>query len=215
MSSAYGKIPKPVSDGTLNESLPLRKTLRNGQEATLQAVDPTNPDLVKHLHSLFNGELERGSTYPQEEPLDAKQFEDYFLAYDSFVLVKGGPIEADKEYDYEDKVLGMYYVKPNYPGRCSHICNGGFFTSPMHRGYGAGVAMAETFLITAPGLGYKASVFNLVFANNEASIRIWERLGFSRVGCIPQAARLKNSPDQLVDAYIYHMDFSKLKNTVA
>ena len=60
MSSAYGKIPKPVSDGTLNESLPLRKTLRNGQEATLQAVDPTNPDLVKHLHSLFNGELERG-----------------------------------------------------------------------------------------------------------------------------------------------------------
>lgn len=59
----------------------------------------------------------------------------------------------------------------------------------MHRGYGAGVAMAETFLITAPALGYKASVFNLVFANNEASIRIWERLGFSRVGCIPQAAR--------------------------
>lgn len=43
------------------------------------------------------------------------------FSYDAFVLVKGGPIEAGKEYDYEDKVLGMYYVKPNYPGRCSHV----------------------------------------------------------------------------------------------
>lgn len=60
MSSAYGKIPKPVNAGSLNELLPLRKTLRNGEQATLQAVDPTNPNLVKHLHSLFNGELERG-----------------------------------------------------------------------------------------------------------------------------------------------------------
>lgn len=43
------------------------------------------------------------------------------FSYDAFVLVKGDAIEADKEYDFEDKVLGMYYVKPNYPGRCSHV----------------------------------------------------------------------------------------------
>lgn len=49
--------------------------------------------------------------------------------------------------------------------------------------------MAETFLILAPHLGYKASVFNLVFANNEASIRIWDKLGFQRAGIIPKAAR--------------------------
>lgn len=44
-------------------------------------------------------------------------------------------------------------------------------------------------MILAPHLGYKASVFNLVFANNVASIRIWEKLGFQRAGIIPKAAR--------------------------
>ena len=41
--------------------------------------------------------------------------------YDAFVFTKDGPIEKGQSYNYEDKVLGMYYVKPNYPGRCSHV----------------------------------------------------------------------------------------------
>jgi len=50
--------------------------------------------------------------------------------------------------------------------------------------------------------GYKYSVFNLVFANNPASIRIWEKLGFSVIGRVPKAARLDNS-EKLVDALIF------------
>ena len=49
--------------------------------------------------------------------------------------------------------------------------------------------MAETYMVIAPALGYKASVFNLVFENNESSIRIWRRLGFQEAGRIPEAAR--------------------------
>lgn len=44
-------------------------------------------------------------------------------------------------------------------------------------------------------------MFNLVFENNVASIKIWERLGFKIIGRVPGAARLANSPD-LVDALI-------------
>ncbi|KAG0167007.1 hypothetical protein DFQ28_006721 [Apophysomyces sp. BC1034] len=211
MSSAYGKIPRPAIVSSLDSVLPIHKSLRDGTQATLQAVDPTNAALVAHLHVMFNQEIEDGSTYPQEEQLTEAQFNDYFLGYDAFVLTKQ-LIEPGQNYDYEEIVIGMYYVKPNYPGRCSHICNGGFFTSTKFRGLGAGRAMAETFLTVAPALGYKASVFNLVFANNEASIRIWKRLGFQQVGLIPAAARLKNSPDTLVDALIFHCDFSKVTN---
>jgi RimJ/RimL family protein N-acetyltransferase len=42
----------------------------------------------------------------------------------------------------------------------------------------------------------------LVFANNPASIRIWEKLGFSVIGRVPKAARLANS-EELVDALIF------------
>jgi hypothetical protein len=36
-----------------------------------------------------------------------------------------GLIEKDVEYDFGKKVVGMFYIKPNYPGRCSHVsvCN--------------------------------------------------------------------------------------------
>lgn len=50
--------------------------------------------------------------------------------------------------------------------------------------------------------GYKYSVFNLVFANNPASSRIWDRLGFQVLGRVPGAGRLANS-EELVDALIY------------
>jgi L-amino acid N-acyltransferase YncA len=62
--------------------------------------------------------------------------------------------------------------------------------------------MGKTFLDYAPKLGYKYSVFNLVFANNLASLKIWDSLGFAIIGRVPGTARLKNS-DELVDALIY------------
>ncbi|KAI9303237.1 hypothetical protein BJ944DRAFT_232344 [Cunninghamella echinulata] len=208
MSTAYGKIPKPKTNISLDAILPIKKTLRNGKEASLQQVDPSNKELVSFLMSLCNHEIIDGSTYPQEEVMDEQGFADYFLSYDSFVLVDGEPIEPEKEYDMKDKVLGCFYVKPNYPGRCSHICNGGFFTSFIHRGNGAGVAMGECFPTVASALGYKASVFNLVFENNIASVKIWRKLGFQEVGRIPKAGRLNNSPDKLVDAIIFYKDFT-------
>ncbi|CAO3649687.1 unnamed protein product [Cunninghamella echinulata] len=57
--------------------------------------------------------------------------------------------------------------------------------------------MGECFPVVASTLGYKASVFNLVFENNTASVKIWKRLGFQEVGRIPKAGRLNNSPDKL------------------
>lgn len=45
-------------------------------------------------------------------------------------------------------------------------------------------------------------MFNLVFENNTASIKIWDKLGFNVIGRVPGAARLENS-EKLVDALIY------------
>ena len=40
--------------------------------------------------------------------------------------------------DQSDTVVGSFYVKPNYPDRCAHICNGGFLVSKESRGKGIG-----------------------------------------------------------------------------
>jgi GNAT superfamily N-acetyltransferase len=51
------------------------------------------------------------------------------------------------------------------------ICNAGFVVPPSQRGHGYGTVLAHSFLHYAPRLGYQASVFNLVYVNNTASVR--------------------------------------------
>ena len=69
-----------------------------------------------------------GMTYPQLTTLDEAGFKAYFLSHVTLVLL-------DKT---KGEVLGTYYIKPNFPGRCSHICNAGFLVPPNARGNGAG-----------------------------------------------------------------------------
>ena len=54
--------------------------------------------------------------------------------------------------------------------------------------------------------GYTYSVFNLVYETNVASCRIWDALGFKRIGRIKGCGNLRSSPDALVDAIIYGRD---------
>lgn len=51
--------------------------------------------------------------------------------------------------------------------------------------------------------GYTYSVFNLVYETNVASCRIWDALGFKRIGRIPSCGNLRSSPNELVEAIVY------------
>lgn len=55
------------------------------------------------------------------------------------------------------------------------------------------------------GQGYTYSVFNLVYESNTASTRIWDSLGFKRIGRVPGCGHLKSSSEP-VDAVIYGRD---------
>ncbi|KAE8267161.1 hypothetical protein A4X09_0g5178 [Tilletia walkeri] len=155
-------------------------------------VDSDGASLIDHLRSTFSQTIEDGRTYPQEESkafgAEGKAFEAYFFAADD--------------------------VFPNYPGRSSHICNGGFVVSHSHRGLSIGSALGKSYLHYAPQLGYKASVFNLVYVNNIASVRIWDNLGFIRAGLIPKAGRLRcegergdRGEEEYVDAIVFYKSF--------
>lgn len=189
--------------------------------------------LIEYLAQVFNDELERGVTYPQRGPMDLVEFEGYFLGYDLLVgiflsadqlsalstasVAEDGLAVADlaqlpdlSQLDFEQQVAGFYYVKPNYPGRSSHLCNGGFVVPPAGRGLGLGGVLGRSFLHFAPAAGYKGSVFNLVYVNNQASVKIWQRLGFTIVGRLPMAGLLKteSGKDELTDAFIIFKDFT-------
>ncbi|KAI7573922.1 zf-H2C2-domain-containing protein, partial [Hortaea werneckii] len=108
-----------------------------------------------------------------------------------------------QDVDWSKECLGSFYVKPNYPGRSSHVCNGGFLVSDVARNKGVGRLMGEGYLEWAPKLGYTYSVFNLVYETNVASLKIWDALGFKRIGRVKGCGNLKSYPDQFVDAIIF------------
>lgn len=106
------------------------------------------------------------------------------------------------------------------------ICNAGFLVPPIQRGNKYASVLARSYLYYAPRLGYEASVFNLVYVNNAASVRsapshialhaispgfrLWESLNFTKAGRIPRAGRLKRADGQgeeFVDAWVFYKSF--------
>lgn len=53
---------------------------------------------------------------------------------------------------WEGRCLGTFYIRPNYPGRSSHVCNGGFIVTDAARNRGVGRLMGEGYLEWAPKL---------------------------------------------------------------
>ena len=89
------------------------------------------------------------------------------------------------------RVVVPFACQPNYPGVASHYCNGGFLTVPSIRRQGLGSVMGRAYLRLAKDIGYRASMFNLVFVVNEASVALWRRLGFRELAVLPGVGNLK------------------------
>ncbi|SCU95974.1 LAMI_0F04654g1_1 [Lachancea mirantina] len=167
--------------------------------------------LVHHLHDQFNAEIEAGNTYPLLEKLSLDEFVNYWFHSFCVVVIKTDADQINASWtNWNELFLGTFYIKPNYVGRCSHNCNGGFLVSSHHRGQKIGYRLGQVYLKWAPLLGYQYSVFNLVFATNVASWKLWDAFKFNRIGCIPKAAVLKGHDDR-VDAIMYGKDLTSVE----
>ncbi|MBD2251284.1 GNAT family N-acetyltransferase [Nostoc parmelioides] len=176
-------------------NLPLYKVLKNGSTVELDYIKPQEYEDVR---TLLNFVIDEGKTYPQKQPLSQPEFAAYWLSQDAFVIRLSGNNGTQKPRE----ILGSFYIKPNFPGRCSHICNAGFIVQPGLRGQGIGRFMGESMLSLASQLGYEAVMFNLVFETNIPSITLWQSLGFDIIGSIPDAAKLADG--NLVKALIMY-----------
>ena len=210
MASCYGgNASTGAADGTLRVAeccpyVPLQGTIAFRDKPTaVQLSTFRNEEEMQQGFELMNDVIIEGKSWPFKEPFPSqKEYRQYFHSHASFAVTF-----VNKE-EHGADVLGCFYVKPNFPGRCGHICNGGFITNPKYRGLGIGKFMGESFKRLAKDLGYRASLFNLVFANNTSSVRLWRSLGFIELATIPKAASLEGS-DELVDAIQMYCDFYK------
>ena len=96
--------------------------------------------------------------------------------------------------------LGTYDLRPNQPGRGSHVANGGYMVGEAARGRGLAEAMGRHSITTAVELGYKAIQFNYVVSTNTAAVRAWVKCGFEIAATLPGAFR--HADGRAVDVYV-------------
>ncbi|KAI0814022.1 hypothetical protein GGR55DRAFT_492864 [Xylaria sp. FL0064] len=211
--SGAGPYPDPSRPALPANIRPRQVTLRDRQSiATVVPFvsrDQVPPSLLRYLSDQFAKEIEGGDTYPMIEPMPFDKFAAYWLQNFAGIMLLGqinSPDEVVEGKDWSRECLGSFYIKPNYPGRSSHVCNAGFLVTDLARNRGVGRLMGEAYLDWAPKLGYTYSVFNLVYETNVASCKIWDALGFKRIGRVKGCGNLKSYPDRLVDAIIYGRD---------
>ena len=97
-------------------------------------------------------------------------------------------------------VVGTYYLRANNRGGGSHVANCGYVVAPDSFGRGVARAMCQHSLDEARARKFTAMQFNFVIASNERAVRLWQSLGFSIAGRLPEAFRHPRLG--LVDAYV-------------
>ena len=162
-----GNPPYPTPDDSQvpYTIVPRKVTLRD--RITIASLLPFStatavpPRLLSYLCSQLNLEIEKGDTYPMMTSMAISTFGNYWFQNFGAIMLLGEVESVEQVWEMEnggvewDKVcLGSFYVKPNYPGRSSHVCNGGFLVTEAARNKGVGRLMGEGYLEWAPKLVY-------------------------------------------------------------
>ena len=138
-----------------------------------QANTQDRPEIWAILKPVFR----TGETYAVNPDISEKDALSYWIdgSHTAFVV------------EYENQILGTYFICPNQSGHGAHICNCGFITHPDAQGKGIARKMIEHSLKVAPEIGFRGMQFNFVLASNERAIATWQRYGFDIIGRIPEA----------------------------
>ena len=141
---------------------------------------------------IWNEVVEDGVAFPQEEVLTTETGREFFAAQTY------SAVAADVE---TGEIYGLYILHPNNVGRCGHICNASYAVRREVRGEHIGEKLVLDCLAQAKVKGFRIMQFNAVVANNTHALHLYERIGFTRLGVIPQGFRM---PDGHYEDIIPH-----------
>ena len=140
--------------------------------------------------------MESGSrgcvAFPQEENL-TEETGDAFFKEQTYT---GIAVNNDN-----NEIVGLYILHPNNEGRCGHICNASYAVRRDFRDEHIGEKLVLDCLAQAKENGFRVMQFNAVVANNTHALHLYERIGFTRLGVIPQGFRM---PDGHYEDIIPH-----------
>ena len=132
---------------------------------------------------IWNEVVREGVAFPQVEELTGQEADGFFSSQ-SYTGVA-----EDSE---SGEIIGLYILHPNNVGRCGHISNTSYAVKSAKRGQHIGELLVKDSLVMAARLGFRLMQFNAVVAANVHALHLYERLGFTQLGRIPQGFLMKD-----------------------
>lgn len=154
------------------------------------------PDDWPRVWEMLRDTFARGDTYTFDATLDEAAVRRIWVDAPSATFVA---------VDEHGALLGTYFIRPNQPGRGSHVANTGYVVAADASRRGVATAMCEHSQEWAIARGFRAMQFNFVVSTNERAVRLWQHLGFGIVGRLPGAFR--HASLGFVDAYVMYKEF--------
>lgn len=144
------------------------------------------------LWRILEPTLREGHTYAIDQDVSQQEALDWWLqpGHEVVVATRG------------DRLVGTYYLIHNHDGRGSHVANAAYVVAPAARAHGVGRALCAHSLERARARGFLAMQFNFVVSTNEPAVRLWESMGFTIVGRIPDA--FDHPLHGMVEIYVMH-----------
>lgn len=130
------------------------------------------------LWTILEPIIRAGETYPLPRNMSRDTALAYWCAsnHATFVACDG-----------DGTILGTYYIRANNQGGGAHVCNCGYMVGTAATGKGVARAMCLHSMDYARGQDFKAMQFNFVIASNTRAVGLWEHLGFTAIGRLPDA----------------------------
>ena len=91
--------------------------------------------------------------------------------------------------DDDGTVLGTAKMNRNQMGNGSHVASASYMVDPARSGQGVGRALCTYSVEWARAEGFRAVQFNAVVETNTHAVKLYESLGFTVVGTVPEAFR--------------------------
>ncbi len=126
--------------------------------------------------AVWNEVVRGGEAFPQMNELTERDADEFFSSQ-SFT---GLAVDRDT-----GEIVGLYILHPNNVGRCGHICNTSYAVKSGLRGRHIGEKLVRHSMEQGKALGYRILQFNAVVATNANALRLYKKLGFTRLGVIP------------------------------
>jgi len=114
----------------------------------------------------------------------------------------GPPGRTTVASDAQGAIVGTANMYANRAGPGAHVASASFMVASSARGNGIGRALAEDALQWARSRGFRAMQFNAVAATNTAAVALYELLGFTIVGTVPEA--FQHPKHGLVGLHVMH-----------